>query len=118
MPAPPKPWTDRASAASTAAPWEAVAAKGSENIRSTDERVGDEPKVTESDAPADARDVEAIPPATEVIDLTAADQASIDDLDENEADEEAGADSGSTSGGSWAAPNEKIWQLLRGRRRD
>ena len=118
MPAPPKPWADRASAASTAAPWEAVAAKGSENLRSTTERVGDEPKVTESEAAADANDVETIPPTTDVIDLTAADQTSIDDLDENEADEDAGADSGSTSGGGWAAPNEKIWQLLRGRRRD
>jgi hypothetical protein len=118
MPAPPKPWADRASAASTAAPWEAVAAKGSENIRSTPERVRDEPKVRESDASADATDVETIPPTTDVIDLTAADQTSIDDLDENEADEDAGADSGSTSGGGWAAPNEKIWQLLRGRRRD
>ena len=118
MPAPPKPWADRASAASTAAPWEAVAAKGSEGIRPTTEGVGDEPKVTESDAPADARDVETIPPTTDVIDLTAADQTSIDDLDEDEADEDAGADSGSTSGGGWAAPNEKIWQLLRGRRRD
>jgi hypothetical protein len=118
MPAPPKPWADRASAASTAAPWEAVAATGSENLRSTTERVGDEPKVTESEAAADANDVETIPPTTDVIDLTAADQTSIDDLDENEADEDAGADSGSTSGGGWAAPNEKIWQLLRGRRRD
>lgn len=118
MPAPPKPWADRASAASTAAPWEAVAAKGSENIRSTPETVGDEPKVTESDASAEAHDVETLPPATDVIDLTAADQTSIDDLDEDEADEDVGADSGSTSGGGWAAPNEKIWQLLRGRRRD
>ena len=118
IPAPPKPWADRASAASTAAPWEAVAAKGSEGIRPTTEGVGDEPKATESDAPADARDVETIPPTTDVIDLTAADQTSIDDLDEDEADEDAGADSGSTSGGGWAAPNEKIWQLLRGRRRD
>lgn len=118
MPAPPEPWADRASAASTAAPWEAVAAKGSENIRSTPERVRDEPKVKESDASADAHDVETIPPTTDVIDLTAADQTSIDDLDEDEVDEDAGADSGSTSGGGWAVPNEKIWQLLRGRRRD
>jgi hypothetical protein len=118
MPAPPKPWADRASAASTAAPWEAVAAKGSENIRSTPERVRDDPKVTESDAAGDAHDVETVPPATDVIDLTAADQTSIDDVDEDEGDEDAGADSGSTSGGGWTAPNEKIWQLLRGRRRD
>jgi hypothetical protein len=118
MPAPPKPWAERASAASTAAPWEAVAAKGSEDtITSTTEEVGDEPKAPESDPPA-ARDVEGIPPTTDVIDLTAADQTSIDDLDEDESDEDAGADSGSTSGGGWAAPNEKIWQLLRGRRRD
>jgi hypothetical protein len=121
MPAPPKPWADRASAASTAAPWEAVAAKGSENTMSTTEGVADEPKVTESDASADARDAETVPPTTDVIDLTAADQTSIDDLDEkdeDEADEDAGTDSGSTSGAGWAAPNEKIWQLLRGRRRD
>jgi hypothetical protein len=117
MPAPPKPWADRASAASTAAPWEAVAAKGSENIRSTPERVRDEPKVTESDASAAANDVETVP-STDVIDLTAADQTSIDDLDEDEAGEDAGTDSGPTSASGWAAPNEKIWQLLRGRRRD
>ena len=71
-----------------------------------------------NDASAEARDVESIPPTTDVIDLTAADQTSIDDLDEDEPDEDAGADSGSSSGGGWAAPNEKIWQLLRGRRRD
>jgi hypothetical protein len=117
MPAPPEPWADRASAASTAAPWEAVAAKGSENIRSTPERVRDEPKVTESDASAAANDVETVP-STDVIDLTAADQTSIDDLDEDEAGEDAGTDSGPTSASGWAAPNEKIWQLLRGRRRD
>ncbi len=69
-------------------------------------------------ASADARDVEDLPPTKDVIDLTAADQTSIDDLDEDDGDEDAGADSGSTSGGGWAAPNEKIWQLLRGRRRD
>ncbi|HEX6579659.1 MAG TPA: hypothetical protein VF195_02150 [Actinomycetota bacterium] len=119
MPAPPKPWADRASAASTAAPWEAITAKGTEGITSTGEGVVDEPRVTESDdASADARDVEGIPPTTDVIDLTSVDQTSIDDLDEDEGDEDAGADSGSTSGGGWAAPNEKIWQLLRGRRRD
>jgi hypothetical protein len=119
MPAPPKPWADRASAASTAAPWEAITAKGSEGIASTTEGVVDEPRDTErDDASAAAREVEGNPPITEVIDLTAADQTSIDDLDEDEGDEDAGADSGSTSGGGWAAPNEKIWQLLRGRRRD
>ncbi len=47
MSAPPKPWADRASAASTAAPWEAVAAKGSEGITSTTERVVDEPRARE-----------------------------------------------------------------------
>ena len=53
-----------------------------------------------------------------LIDLTATDQTSIDELDEDEADEDGGADSGSTIGGGLAAQNEKIWQLLRGRRRD
>jgi hypothetical protein len=119
MPAPPKPWADRGSAASTAAPWEAVAAKGYEGITSMAEEVVDEPSGTESDdASVEARDEKGIPPTTDVIDLTAADQTSIDDLDEDEGDEDVGADSGSTSGGGWAAPNEKIWQLLRGRRRD
>jgi hypothetical protein len=79
----------------------------------------DEPRVTEGDdASADARDVEGIPPATDVIDLTSADQTSIDDLEEDEGDEDAGADAGSASGAGWTSPNEKIWQLLRGRRRD
>jgi hypothetical protein len=83
------------------------------------EEVVDEPSGTESDdASVEARDEKSIPPTSDVIDLTAADQTSIDDLDEDEGDEDAGADSGSTSGGGWAAPNEKIWQLLRGRRRD
>ncbi|HEX4941297.1 MAG TPA: hypothetical protein VFW51_02095, partial [Actinomycetota bacterium] len=120
MPAPPKPWADRASAASTAAPWEAITARRSESSSWTTEGVVDEPMVTESDdASAEARDVEVEPPATtDVIDLTTPDQISIDDLDEDEADEDAGADPGSTTGGGWAAPNEKIWQLLRGRRRD
>jgi hypothetical protein len=118
MPAPSKPWADRASAASTAAPWEAIGAKGSEGMTSTTEGLADEPRVTEGDASADAPDVEGVPPTTDVIDLTAADQTSIDDLDEDEGAEDAGADSGSTIGGGWAAPNEKIWQLLRGRRRD
>jgi hypothetical protein len=117
-PAPPKPWADRASAASTAAPWEGVTAKGTEGITSTTEGVVDEPRVTEGDDPsADARDVE-VPPATDVIDLTSSDQTSIDDLEEDEGDEDAGADAGSASGAGWASPNEKIWQLLRGRRRD
>jgi hypothetical protein len=119
MPAPPKPWADRASAASTAAPWEGVIAKGTEGITSTTEGAVDEPRVTEGDdASADARDVEGIPPATDVIDLTSADQTSIDDLEEDEGDEDAGADAGSASGAGWTSPNEKIWQLLRGRRRD
>jgi hypothetical protein len=118
-PAPPTPWADRASAAATAAPWEAVAAKGSEVFTSTTEGVVDEPRNGDSDdASEDARDVESIPPTTDVIDLTTPDQTSIDDLDEDEADEDAGVDAGSTAGGGWAAPNEKIWQLLRGRRRD
>jgi hypothetical protein len=79
----------------------------------------DESRVTESDdASADPPNVEGIPPTADVIDLTEADQTSIDDLDEDEGAEDAGAASGSTSGGGWAAPNEKIWQLLRGRRRD
>jgi hypothetical protein len=58
---------------------------------------------------------------TELIDLTTTDQTSIDELDDDEADEadeDGGADSGSTIGGGLAAQNEKIWQLLRGRRRD
>jgi hypothetical protein len=120
IPAPPQPWADHASAASTAAPWEAITARRSESISWATEGVVDEPRDTESDdASAEARDVEVEPPATtDVIDLTTPDQISIDDLDEDEGDEDAGADSGSTSGGGWAAPNEKIWQLLRGRRRD
>jgi hypothetical protein len=120
MPARPKPWTDRASAASTAAPWEAITARRSESMPWTTEGVVDEPRETASDdASAEARDVEAEPPATtDVIDLTTPDQISIDDLDEDEGAEDAGADAGSTSGGGWAAPNERIWQLLRGRRRD
>ena len=55
---------------------------------------------------------------TELIDLTATDQTSIDELDEDEAEEDGGADSGSTIGGGLTAQNEKIWHLLRGRRRD
>jgi hypothetical protein len=188
MPAPPTPWIDRPSAASTAAPWEAITTRGSESITSVTEE-DDEPRVMEvEDASRDAeRDVEVVPhgveepaaaeapsagrgsptpttslwsasesaasiaaepkpwrpaePAswepshpigssdessheqTELIDLTATDQTSIDELDEDEADEDGGdedggADSGSTSGGGWAAQNEKLWQLLRGRRRD
>jgi chromosome segregation ATPase len=67
------------------------------------------------DASSDTRDVEVVPPTTELIDLTATGQTSID---EGETDEDAGADYGSTSDGGWAAPDEKIWQLLRGRGRD
>ncbi len=55
---------------------------------------------------------------TELIDLTATHQTSIDELDEDETDEDGGDDSGSTTAGGLTAPNEKIWQLLRGRRRD
>jgi hypothetical protein len=55
---------------------------------------------------------------TELIDLTTTDQTSIDELVEDEADEDGGEDSGSTIGRGLAAQNEKIWQLLRGRRRD
>jgi hypothetical protein len=183
MPAPPTPWVDRLSAASTAAPWEAITTRGSESITPAIEE-DDEPRVMEvDDASPDAeRDVEVVPneveeptvaeapsagmgspspttslwsasesaasiaagpepwrpaePAswepsrptgssdessheqTELIDLTATDQTSIDELDEDEADEDGGADSGSTIGGGLAAQNEKIWQLLRGRRRD
>ena len=120
MPAPPKPWADRGSAASTAAPWEAITARRSESVPWTTEGVVDEPKVADSDdASPGAGDIEIEPPsAADVIDLTTPDQISIDDLHEDEDDEDAGGDSGSTTGGGWAAPNEKIWQLLRGRRRD
>ena len=119
MPAPPKPLSDRASAASTAAPWEAITARRSESISWTTEEVVDEPRVTGSDdGTAETRDVESIPPTTDVIDLTAGDQTSIDDLDEEDEDEDVGADAGPTTGGGWTAPNERIWQLLRGRRRD
>ena len=55
---------------------------------------------------------------TELIDLTASGQTSIDELDEDETDEDGGDDSGSTIEGGLTAQNEKIWQLLRGRRRD
>lgn len=120
MPAPPKPWADRGTAASTAAPWEAITARRSESVPWTTEGVVDEPKVADSDdASPGAGDIEIEPPsAADVIDLTTPDQISIDDLHEDEDDEDAGGDSGSTTGGGWAAPNEKIWQLLRGRRRD
>ena len=122
MPAPPKPWADRGSAASTAAPWEAITARRSESVPWTTEGVVDEPKVADSDdASPGAGDIEIEPSsAADVIDLTTPDQISIEDLheDEDEDDEDAGGDSGSTTGGGWAAPNEKIWQLLRGRRRD
>jgi hypothetical protein len=118
IPAPSTPWVDRASAASTAAPWEAITAKGPGGMTSATEEK-DEQRVMGVDDPSpDTRDVEVVPSTPELIDLTATDQTSIDELDEDEADEDAGADSGSTSGRGWAAPNEKIWHLLRGRRRD
>jgi hypothetical protein len=76
-----------------------------------------EPASWEPSHPTGSRD-ESSHEQTELIDLTATDQTSIDELDEDEAEEDGGADSGSTIAGGWAAQNEKIWQLLRGRRRD
>jgi hypothetical protein len=76
-----------------------------------------EPASGEASHPTGSSD-ESSHEQTELIDLTATHQTSIDELDEDETDEDGGDDSGSTIGGGLTAQNEKIWQLLRGRRRD
>jgi hypothetical protein len=112
----PPPWIELQRASSEAAASVRPHATGVPDAVESASPQDEAPMVMEvDDASPDTRDVEVVPPTTELIDLTATDQTSIDELD---ADEDAGADSGSTSDGGWAAPNEKIWRLLRGRGRD